>query len=71
MELEALLSHDLLAVNELEMSHKIYKKAMFTGDFHDITLSKDTISSLEPCNIEVLLIITEERNSYVVIHMQT
>ena len=47
MELEALLSHDLLAVNELEMNHKIYKKAMFTGDFHDITPSKDTISSLE------------------------
>ena len=48
MELEALLSHDLLAVNELEMSHKICKKAMFTGDFHDTTLSKDKISSLEP-----------------------
>lgn len=48
MELEALLSHDLLAVTELEMSHKICKKAMFTGDFHDTTLSKDTISSLEP-----------------------
>jgi len=40
MELEALLSHDLLAMNELEMSLKICKKAMFTGDFHDTTLSK-------------------------------